>query len=108
MLENLDKPVKSAFFISGFLGLLDNSDLDEINKTFTDRDFEWKKIKQNCNKFYIYHSDNDPYVPMERATEFAEKLDSKVIEIKNAGHLNEEAGYNKFELLLEDIKKSLE
>ena len=108
LLENLDKPVKSAFFISGFLGLLGNSDFDEINKTFTDRNFDWAKIKHNCNKFYIYHSDNDPYVPIKKARELAEKLDSEVIEIKNAGHFNEKAGYNKFEVLLEDIKKYVE
>lgn len=51
------------------------------------------EIKQNCKKFYIYHSDNDPYVPMKKATELAKKLDSKIIEIKNAGHFNEKAGY---------------
>jgi len=108
LLEKLDKPVKSAFFISGFLELLGNPDFDEINKTFVDRDFDWDKIKNNCKKLYIYHSDNDPYVPIKKATELAEKLDSKVIEIKNAGHFNEKAGYNKFELLLEDIKKYVE
>ena len=79
LLESLDKPVKSAFFISGFLGLLGSSDFDKINKTFTDRNFNWEKIKQNCKKFYIYHSDNDPYVPIKKATELAEKLDSAVI-----------------------------
>ncbi len=105
LLESLDKPVKSAFFISGFLGLLSNPDFDEINKTFTDRNFNWEKIKQNCKKFNIYHSDNDPYIPIKKATELAEKLDSKVIKIKNAGHFNEKAGYKKFELLLENIKK---
>ena len=105
LLENLDKPVKSAFFISGFLGLLGNPDFDEINKTFTDRKFDWEKIIHNCKKFYIYHSNNDPYVPIKKATELAKKLDCEVIEIKNAGHFNEKAGYNKFKLLLEDIKK---
>lgn len=105
LLEKLDKPIKSAFFVSGFLGLLGNSDFDEINKTFTNRNFNWNKIKQNCKKFYLYHSNNDPYVPIKKATELAEKLDNKIIEIKNAGHFNEETGYNKFELLLEDVKK---
>ncbi len=105
VLEGLDKPVKSAFFVAGFLGLLDNSDFDEINKTFTDRNFNWNKIKQNCKKFYIYHADNDPYIPIKKAKELANKLDTKVIEIKNAGHFNKKAGYNKFELLLKNIKK---
>lgn len=106
LLENIDKPVESAFFVSGFLGLLGNSDFDEINKTFTDRTFDWEKIKQNCKKFYIYHSNNDPYVPIKKATELAEKLDCKVIEIKNAGHFNKKAGYIKFEELLNNLKET--
>ncbi len=105
LLENIDKPIKVAFFVSGFIGLLWNPDFDNINKSFVDRDFDWETIKKNCKKFYIYHSDNDPYVPIEKALELANKLNTKVIEIPNAGHFNSATGYDKFELLLEEIKE---
>ncbi len=104
LLEHSDTSVQAAFFVSGFLGLLDNPDFDEINKTFIDRKFDWESIKKNCKKFHIYHSDNDPYVPIRMAQEIAEKLDTVVVEIPNAGHFNKEAGYDTFEFLLEDIK----
>jgi len=107
ILEKLDKPIKAAFFVSGFVGLLGNPDFDNINKSFVDKSFNWQKIKQNCKKFYIFHSDNDPYVPLEKAKELAKNLDVDVILVKNAGHFNEKAGYTKFELLLKKIKNEL-
>ncbi len=107
ILEKLNQPIKAAFFISGFVGLLGNKDFDKINKTFVDKEFHWQKIKQNCPKFLIFHSDNDPYVPLEKAEQLAKILGVEVIIVKNAGHFNEEARYNKFALLLKKIKDEL-
>ena len=106
VLEKLDKPITAAFFVSGFTGLL-NHPIDEINKTFVDKRFDWQKIKQNCSKFYVFHSDNDPYVLLEEAKQLVKNLDTDVILVKNAGHFNKKAGYTKFELLFEKIKKEL-
>lgn len=107
VLEKLDKKVKACFFLSGFLSLLGNPIFDNINKTFIDKKFNWRKIKENCNKFYIFHSDNDPYVPLKEAEIIANKLNIKVILVKNAGHFNEAAGYKKFNLLLDYIKEEI-
>jgi len=73
--------------------------------TFAQREFNWDKIKGNCKKFYIFHSDNDPYIKLEKAEGMAKNLDIDVILVKNAGHFNKSAGYTKFELLLEKIKE---
>ena len=107
VLEKLNKPIKAAFFVSGFTGLLGNPDIDNINKSFVDKSFDWQKIKQNCPKFFVFHSDNDPYVPLEKAKQFAKNLGVDVILVKNAGHFNEKAGYTKFDLILEKIKNEL-
>lgn len=107
VLERIDKPIKAAFFVSGFTGLLGNSEIDEINKSFVDKSFDWQKIKQNCPKFFVFHSDNDPYVLLEKSKEFAKNLGVNVILVKNAGHFNEKAGYTKFNLLLDKIKEVL-
>jgi hypothetical protein len=108
ILEKRGKPINASFFVSGFTGLLGNSSLDKINKTFVDKKFDWKKIRQNCGKFYVFHSDNDPYVPLEKAEELAKNLGVEVILVKNAGHFNEKAGYKKFDLLFKKIKEELE
>ncbi len=107
IIEALDKPIKAAFFVSGFLDLLGNSDFDNINKSFIETSFDWQKIKQNCPKFFVFHSDNDPYVPVEQAEKLAKNLGVDVILVKNAGHFNEKAEYTKFDLILDKIKSLL-
>jgi len=105
ILEKLDKPVKSAFFVSGFINFLNNPNFDTMNKSFIDKNFNWQKIKQNCNKFYIIHSDNDPYVPLNQSKQLATNLDTEVLIIKNGGHFNTDAGYTKFDFILDKITK---
>jgi len=103
VLELLPQPVKSFFGAAGFAELLNNPTFDAINYTFTERDFEWEKIKSNADKIYLYHSDNDPYVPLECAYNVAEKLNSTVQIVKNGGHLNEGMGFIEFPQILKDI-----
>ena len=102
-LEKNNKKIKSAFFTAGFTGKIDNG-YNEKMKSFIDKEFDFEKIEDNCKKFFIYNSDNDPYVPLEKGKELARNLDSELIIVNNAGHFNAEAGYTEFPLLLEDIK----
>ena len=99
------KTNKSVVFRPGFADKLDN-DFDELNRTFYGR-FDWNSIKNNCEKFFVFHSDNDPYVPLEKARTLAKSLDAHFILIKNAGHFNEAAGYMRFDKLLETIKREI-
>ena len=94
---------KAAFLVAGFCTLPEN-EFKEGMYTFVKK-FAYGKIKDNCNKFIIFHSDNDPYVPLEKAEELKRELDGELIMVKKAGHFNEAAGYTQFELLLEKIKK---
>lgn len=99
--------VKAVFLVAGFVGKLGIPRFDKINKTFTERKFNWEKIKQNTGKIFIHHSNNDPYVPLEKAEQLTAMLDADLKIINNAGHFNVKAGYTKFEVLLEDIKRIL-
>lgn len=103
VLEKEQKPVRACFLVAGFVDFLDDDELNSINKSFTDKEFNWGKIKNNCMNFHIYHSDNDPYVSLSKAEKLAEKLGVKIKVVGGAGHFNRVAGYDKFELLLEDI-----
>jgi len=104
-LENVNTNVKACFFVSGFAGLIGIEKFDTINKTFVDRNFDWETINQNCEKFYIYHSDNDPYVPLSFAETLSQKLHAELTIIKGAGHFNAKPEYKEFPRLLEDILK---
>lgn len=107
VLERINITIKGSFFVSGFLKLLGIEPFDSLNKSFLNKTFNWQKIKQNCNQFFIYHSDNDPYVPLECANELANRLNVKPQIIRNAGHFNQKAGYIQFEKLFNDIKSLL-
>jgi uncharacterized protein len=107
VLENLNRPIKAAFFVAGFTGLLNNSEFDELNKTFVMKSFDWAKIKNNCNKFYVINSEDDPYVPLAKGRSLAENLGTELITLKNAGHINEKAGYTEFSFLFDKIKSEL-
>lgn len=97
---------KAAFSVAGFAGLTGNI-FEEGMKTFTLHNFDWEKINENCQKFYIFNSDNDPYVKPEKGQELNEKLqNSELITIQGAGHFNETAGYTTFPLLLTKIKEA--
>jgi len=104
LLEKTEVSISTAFFVAPFVDFLGLPGFDEVNKTFMDHKFDWKKIKRKCKSFYVYASDNDPYVPLEKSKLVADKLDAKFKLVPRAKHMNAEAGYTSFELLLEDIK----
>lgn len=94
---------KAAFLVAGFISPLSNPQFDSINETFIEEGFDWNRIRNHCENFFVYHSDNDPYVSLDHAYELADKLGVKPKIIKHAGHFNRNAGYMKFEILLNDI-----
>jgi predicted alpha/beta hydrolase family esterase len=107
LIERLDKPIRAAFLVGGFLGKLKISEFDGINDTFTNREFDWKRIKKNCKRFRVYISDNDPYVPMKKGKLLAKKLRVRTRTVKGAGHFNEECDFKKFNILMSDIRRVL-
>ena len=111
VIEGLEKPIKAAFFVSGFVGPFTGKwadpELDEMNRTFTEREFNWQRIRQNCAKFYVFHGEDDLLVPLQKAKELANNLGVAPLIVKYAGHFNEKSGYTRFDLLLEKMKKEL-
>ena len=103
VLEKLGVKIKACFFVSGFLGPTGNPDFDNINNSFTEKEFDWDKIKSICPRFKMYHSDNDPYLLIGKAKKLSSSLGIEIEIIKGAGHFNESAGYTQFPKLLEDI-----
>ena len=109
LLERLDKkkPVRGAFLVAGFIGKLGITEFDGINDTFTNREFNWGRIKRNCRSFRVYASDNDPYVPLKLTEQMAKRLRRKVRVVKGAGHFNKECGFTEFDKLLREIRTLL-
>jgi predicted alpha/beta hydrolase family esterase len=94
--------IKAAYLVAGFYGKAGN-DFDPGMASFAQREFNWQKIRENCKKFHVYHSNNDPYIKLEKAQQLAKKLQIEVTLIPDSGHINRSSGYLKFKRLLDDI-----
>lgn len=107
VLERHDIKVKAAFIVAAPIGVLPIKNYESDRLFLGKFTFDWKKIKNHCGKFFIFHSDNDPYISIGNGEKLSKKLNTKLIFIPKAGHFNESAGYAKFYELLEKIKNQI-
>ncbi len=106
VLEKSDTKIKAAFIVSAPIGVLPIKNY-EGDKPFIGHSFNWRKIKKNCQNFFVFHSNNDPYVSLGNGEELSKKLSTDLIFIPGCGHFNKAAGFDTFEALLEKIKTVL-
>lgn len=67
--------------------------------------YDFTKIKKHAKRFIIFHSDDDPYVPVEDGKIISNALSGDFVYIPGQGHFNLEKGpqYKRFPKLLEKI-----
>lgn len=106
VLERLPRPAVAAFFVAAPVGIKPIL-YYESDEKFSGFIFDWDEIKKKARHFFVYHSDNDPYVSLANGEELAKHLGVKLSFIPNAGHINAESGWTRFPKLLEDISKML-
>lgn len=94
--------VKKLILVCGFNNYLGiNDDYDTVNKTmYLDNIAD---IKQCCNDIICLYTDNDPYVNIKTEASFATEVGTTIKVISQGGHLNKEAGYDRFEEILKYI-----
>jgi len=96
-------PFSAAFFVGGFFENLEEHKNKEIISSFTKESFDFEQIKKNCKRFFIYASEDDHNVPVEKSLKLAENLGEDPILYDDAGHFKKDDGYSEFEDLLVDI-----
>lgn len=104
ILRLLEKPkvkAKAAFLIAGFCSDLGVHQYRPVINTFVDNRFKWEKIRNSCKRFFVYHSDNDPIVRLEKGRELSKKLRTKLRIVKGAKHF----WFRKFPQLLKDMER---
>lgn len=103
IINRRDLEIEAAYLVSAWTGLLPDEKFNEWNSTFQDQDFDFKKIKNSVGEIHQFHSASDPYVPLEKAEELAENLNSNLHLKADAGHFNTDSGYTEFPELLRYI-----
>src|SRR3989344_2512387 len=107
--EKYNLKLDSAIFISPFLEKLNTEwQFDVVNSSFYKTDFNFEKLKKLIPTSYVLISDNDPYAPNQRSVEFAGKLGSSTITVRQAAHMNSEVNLNEFPLVLELCKSRID
>ncbi|MCK4327286.1 MAG: alpha/beta hydrolase [Candidatus Diapherotrites archaeon] len=94
---------KHCFFVAPFYGKTGDAEIDELNSSFMGA-IDWEKVA-SASHYTCYYSDNDPYVPVETALDFAKRLNAEAKMVKGAGHFSAATGYTEFPMLLEDLLK---
>ena len=102
VLQNKKRKIKGAFLVAGFISSLHQGE-KSFEDSFIEKELKFNEIKNKSQHFFVYGSDNDPYVSLEKINELAEKLEIEPIIVEGAGHFNTKFGYTKFEDLLIDI-----
>lgn len=104
LLQNLplNTQIEKCYLVSAFI---DNLGWDSLDKLFVEP-IDFNRLKNNCDKFVIIHSDNDPYCPLEHAQKLVKELDGELVVIPGQGHFNTEFGpqYSKFPELLNLVR----
>ena len=105
--EEVEHPYKAVFAVAPFVSDLGLPEFDTINATFLHHPFDWDRVSCGAGKIVCMAGDNDPYVPLGHAEEAAELARADLHIVPKGGHLNAEAGYCDFPLLLEKIRQVL-
>ncbi len=104
-IEKFKLTVDSAIFVSPFLEKLQKSwQIDSVNATFYKTDFDFDYLKKHIPISYVLYSNNDPYVDAHFSIEFAQAINSALIQVNGAGHMNSNSNLNEFPLVFELCK----
>ena len=99
-LDQAPKPIKALVSVSGFA----DDYHAELNSYFlAERSVDFEKVNKNLQNAFVLFGDDDPYVPKKSLHLLADNLHVKPKIYPNGGHLNTDAGYTKFDDLLEII-----
>jgi len=80
-----------------------NSDIEELKSFFP------LQTPSNlyAKKALLIASTNDPYMTTDEAIKLKESLNIEMIILQNAGHINADSGYGKWEWIFKELKKDL-
>ena len=106
-LEKTGMPAGGALFIAGWFNLLNLEDREseEIARPWVETPIDLVKVKNLIPKSTLIISDNDPYDCFEENERRFAELGSKIMILKNAGHIDEESGFTELQVALEEMQK---
>lgn len=110
ILEKLSEGVKinKAILVAGPVNMGTMPQFFVYKKSLLGESFNWTKIKEFCDKFYLIYSDKDPYdCGIDQGRIIQEHTGGELLLKEGQGHFNLEKGpeYKQFPSLLQLIEK---
>ena len=103
-IESLSGKIAGLISVSGFA----DDYGAKLNSYFmAEKEIDFGKVNESLQHASVIYGDNDPYVPQSSLKLLADNLGVKPIVIKEGGHLNTDAGYTSFPLLLDVIQEMI-
>lgn len=107
LLQNLPDGIKigPVYLVGSFM---DDLGRDDLKGLFIEP-FDFDVIKEKSRKFVFFHSDDDPYCPLDHAKYLSEKMGGELVIISGQKHFSVSTsgeGYREFPELLEKIKEN--
>jgi len=97
-----EEHIGGAIFVSGFATSVGVKETE----SFFEGAVDFERVKRKSKHgFVAINSDNDPYVPMERAEELRDGLGARLVVLHGAGHINTDAGYVELPEAVEELRK---
>ncbi len=103
VLEKINTKINVAVFVTASAGIKPIK-YYEADRPFIENPFDWKKIRNSAKHFFVFHSEDDPFICPANGEKIAKEVGVELIKLKDAGHFNLASGYDRFDLLLEKIK----
>lgn len=100
LIERSPVKIKAAFLVAGFYEDLGLPQFFDVVNSFIEEPFQWEKIKNSCEKFFVYNSDNDLIVPLEKGEELASKLQVPLKVVRGGEHI----WFDEFPDILPDVE----
>jgi len=100
--------LSSFITVSGFTKFTSgDADFDNINAAIDVQDDEdFKQVQRQVRRRHSFYADNDPFLPLNSLTDFADKLASEHSLVRGAGHFNASSGYTEFSELVSVLERS--
>jgi len=105
----LTRVVGGAVFVAGWFNLENLEDESKgIAHPWIEQPIHTTHIKAVLPKSSLIISDNDPYGAFEENKEKFEKLGSKILVLKNAGHICAEDGFTELPIALSELEEMMD
>ncbi len=98
---NRNQKFSQLITVSGFNDLISgNADFDQINSEFYMKDNELNGAGKLFGVINSIYSKNDPFIPLDLLSNFADSIGAEKLVIDDGGHFNKDSGYLEFKELL--------